>query len=328
MKTICKSLFILSLTFSIAQKTAGQTPIVRGIEHIGITVPDIKTALPFFKDIMGFTPVTEIGPFDIDDDWRQKYKIHPDAIIQKIVSMRVGDGANIELFEYKSERGNKEVPYGDDLGWYHIAFYTDDITTSIKYLKSKGVKVIGEPNKSTSGPTAGETWVYFVAPWGTQFELVSYPDGKGYEKENPLVKLWSPKTAAKSVSITNKTKLMNTSEIESLLQLHLSTWGEKDAEKRNKSIKQIYTEDVNIVDPFFVLNGTSGLNQFIDDLQKKHPGFKFSIAKPIDTHNNIARLSWQFGPESKPDTITGQDVFVVENNKIKSLYIFIDGLNK
>lgn len=68
------------------------------------------------------------------------------------------------------------------------------------------------------------------------------------------------------------------------------------------------------------------MNDFIKDLQKKHPDFDFSLAQPIESHNNIARLFWQFGPENKPDTITGQDIFVIENGKIKSLYIFIDGL--
>lgn len=328
MKTIYKTIYMLTLTTIFSQNTSAQTPVVKGIEHIGITVPDMKTALPFFKDILGFTPVTEIGPFELDDAWREKYKIHSGAQVEKIVSLRAGDGANIELFEYKSPKGNKEVPYGDDLGWNHTAFYTDDINNSVKYLKSKGITVLSDPNVSTAGPTAGESWVYFLAPWGAQFELVSYPNGKAYEKENPQTKLWSPKLAGESFAITSATKVMATIEVEKLLQLHLATWGEKNVEKRTKNFKLIYTEDVNIVDPFFILNGTANLNPFIDDLQKKHPGFKFSLAKPIETHNNIARLFWQFGPESKPDTITGQDVFAIENNKIKSLYIFIDGLKK
>ena len=33
----------------------------------------------------------------------------------------------------------------------------------------------------TSGPSAGQTWVYFLSPWGMQLELLSYPQGKGYE---------------------------------------------------------------------------------------------------------------------------------------------------
>ena len=46
------------------------------------------------------------------------------------------------------------------------------------------------------GPSAGETWMYFLAPWGMQLELVSYPKGKAYEKTSKT-RLWSAKKPAK-----------------------------------------------------------------------------------------------------------------------------------
>ena len=42
--------------------------------------------------------------------------------------------------------------------------------------------VLGEPTAST-GPHAGQRWVYFLAPWGMQFELVSYPGGKAFDRQ-------------------------------------------------------------------------------------------------------------------------------------------------
>ena len=39
--------------------------------------------------------------------------------------------------------------------------------------------------------SAGQRWQYFLAPWGMQFELVSYPDGKAYE-DGADVLLWHP----------------------------------------------------------------------------------------------------------------------------------------
>jgi glyoxylase I family protein len=42
--------------------------------------------------------------------------------------------------------------------------------------------VLGDPTVS-SGPSAGQRWVYFLAPWGMQWELVSYPDGKAYDRQ-------------------------------------------------------------------------------------------------------------------------------------------------
>jgi len=42
------------------------------------------------------------------------------------------------------------------------------------------------------GPAAGQTIIYFLAPWGLQMELISYPNGMAYEKSSKGM-LWSPK---------------------------------------------------------------------------------------------------------------------------------------
>ncbi len=38
--------------------------------------------------------------------------------------------------------------------------------------------------------------MYFLAPWGMQLEIVSYPKGKAYEKEFKA-RLWNPTKPAK-----------------------------------------------------------------------------------------------------------------------------------
>jgi glyoxylase I family protein len=52
----------------------------------------------------------------------------------------------------------------------------------VAYLRERGVEVLGDPTAST-GPSEGQRWVYFLAPWGMQFELVSYPNGKAFDRE-------------------------------------------------------------------------------------------------------------------------------------------------
>lgn len=121
---------------------------------------------------------------------------------------------------------------------------------------------------------------------------------------------------------------MNSNDIETLAKQHLSIWSEKNPDKRNALIKIVYAEDVNIIDPFFEIKGHSELNQLIEDLQKKNPGYFFTLSKPIESHHNIGRIFWQFGPASKPDANTGQDVFVIAGKQIQTLYVFIDGLKK
>lgn len=152
-----------------------------GVDHVGVNVPDLAQAKEFFASTFGCEPVTQIGPFNMA----------PRAESVTLAMLRCGNGSNIELFEYKNSTGSTIMPKIEDIGASHIAFYTDDVHAGVAYLKSKGITIIGEPMTMTSGDTAGETWVHFLSPWGSELELVGYPNGKGYEK-TAKVKLWRP----------------------------------------------------------------------------------------------------------------------------------------
>ena len=55
--------------------------------------------------------------------------------------------------------------------------------------------MFGDPTVMKEDPSAGETWMYFLAPWGVQMELVTY-HGKAYEKDFKS-KLWDPTAPGK-----------------------------------------------------------------------------------------------------------------------------------
>lgn len=154
---------------------------IAGIDHVGINVPDLQQAERFLAETFGCTPVTHIGPFPMA----------PRADSVALSMVRCGAGANIELFAYKQSTGSKAMPRPEDAAAAHIAFYTDDVPAGVAYLKAHGITVLGEPVAVANGPTAGETWVHFLAPWGAEMELVGYPQGKAYES-TATVKLWNP----------------------------------------------------------------------------------------------------------------------------------------
>jgi catechol 2,3-dioxygenase-like lactoylglutathione lyase family enzyme len=159
-----------------------------GVDHVGVSVPNLAQAEAFFSDTFGCVPVTHIGPFDLT---HMSGGFVPRADSVDIAMIRCGTGSNIELFQYKNSKGSNEMPKAEDIGASHIAFYTDDINGAVAYLKSKGITVLGDPVTMPSGDTEGETWVHFRSPWGSELELVSYPNGKGYEKHSKI-KLWNP----------------------------------------------------------------------------------------------------------------------------------------
>lgn len=324
-QTSAAAMLNLLILFSASEKTVAQNNIgIVGVDHVGINVPDLNKAVTFFNDVLGFTPVTQIGPIPLDAAWKELNHINPKTGAVTIRMINAGNGASIEVFEYADNKGSLNHPNADDAGASHIAFYVNDITAAVQYLKSKGVKILGEPFTMSSGDTAGESWVYFETPWGSKMELVSYPNGKGYEKNNPAKILWSPKDPAKKVADKLNSNLISESEIRSLVESHLAIWNEKDLKKRKNLIEKVYADNIEMVDSHFIANGHKEINEFIDGLQKKSPSSKFSIIKEIDVNHNTARLYWKHSSSEKTDSVTGMDLFVLENGKIVKLYVFLD----
>ena len=315
----------LLILFSASEKIAAQTSAgIVGIDHVGINVPDLNKAIPFFTDVLGFTPVTQLGPIPLDAEWKKLNHINLSTGAVTIKMINAGNGASIEVFEYADNKGSKTHPNTDDIGASHIAFYVNDITSAVQYLKSKGVKIVGEPFTMPSGDTAGESWVYFETPWGSKMELVSYPNGKGYEKNKPAKILWSPKDALKSYAYKQNAKVLSESEIRSLVELHLALWNEKDVAKRDALMKKIYADNIEMVDSHFTAVGHKEIDVFVEGLQKKSVNSKFTPIKAVDVNHNTARLYWQHGNAEKSDAVSGMDLFVFENGKVSKLYVFVD----
>lgn len=173
-------------------------PGIRGMEHIGFTVPDINEACDFFENILGaqtlFVAATDFR--NDDTDWMTAHlRVNPRAIIKEFRYLRLGNGSNLEIFEYESPDQVPIPPKNSDIGGHHLAFYVDDIYAAVDYLKANGVEVLGEPTVYDSGPNLGLTWCYFMAPWGMQLEVVSSPGGTAYDdgaKATGGVRLFHP----------------------------------------------------------------------------------------------------------------------------------------
>lgn len=176
-----------------AAPAQAQMPGLVGTQHIGITVPDVDAASDFFVDVLGCERFFEIGPFGpFEDDWMtENLNVHPRAVAERLVFVRCGNGPAMELFKYSSPDQQNIQPKNSDIGGYHVAFYVEDMVEAVTYLRSQDVKVFSEPHRIEDGPLGGLEWIYFLAPWGMQMELVSAPKGLGYEQTMPG-RLWDP----------------------------------------------------------------------------------------------------------------------------------------
>lgn len=163
--------------------TAG-LPGLTGLDHIGFTVPDLEQAHRFLVDVIGCEYLYSLGPFRHDGtDWmREHLNVDPRAVMTRLHFYRCGGQAIFEVFQYSAPDQITSLPRNSDIGGHHVALYVENLDAAVAHLRRWGITVLGDPTAS-SGPSAGQRWIYFLAPWGMQWELVSYPDGKAFDRQ-------------------------------------------------------------------------------------------------------------------------------------------------
>jgi len=172
------------LTTGIVPSYAGGIPTMAGVDHVGLTVPDLEQGIDFFSNVLGCEHVYTARQFsDPKGEW-MKSNLNVDArAATTLAMMRCGPSQNIELFEYTAKDQVKTPPKNSDIGGSHIAFYVQDLPKAVDYLKSvPGVTILGSPTPVAKQPNGGETFVYFLTPWGLSMELLTYSGGLEYEK--------------------------------------------------------------------------------------------------------------------------------------------------
>lgn len=155
-------------------------PGLQRLDHVGFTVPDFAQARQFLEEVLGCEYLYANGPFrDDEGTWMSDHlDVHPRATCV-LHFFGLGGQAILEVFEYDAPDQRRAVPANSDVGGHHLALYVDDLDLAIAHLESHGIRVQGSPTTS-GGPSAGQRFVYFLSPWGMQFELVSYPGGKQF----------------------------------------------------------------------------------------------------------------------------------------------------
>lgn len=189
MKTLAAAALLASLSLPAF---ADPLPGIRGVNHIGLTVPDLDQAETFFTEVLGCERAMTFGPFRDDEGtfMQDLLGVDPRAVVNQIRMLRCGFGSNIELFSYDAPDQATIRQRNSDIGAYHIAFYVDDIDAAAASLREAGIQTNMGPLPVSDGPAAGQSILYFSAPWGLQFEAISFPQGMAYEREGGPI-LWS-----------------------------------------------------------------------------------------------------------------------------------------
>jgi glyoxylase I family protein len=161
-------------------------PGVTGVDHFGITVPDLAQAHEFFVDVLGCAYLYKLGPYRDEGSWMSEHLgVDDRAVMRELHFYRLGGKAIFEVFQYEAPEQHREPPRNSDVGGHHIAVHVEDMAAAVADLRRRGLRILGEPTAS-KGASAGQRWVYFLSPWGMQCELVSYPGGKAFDHHPEL----------------------------------------------------------------------------------------------------------------------------------------------
>ena len=176
--------------------TSTAAQVVRGIEHVGITVPDVEEAARFLIEAFGAEvlydmPAPERAAGDPYPDEQSRLGIRPGARWITTKVLRLGDGPGIELFEYADDE-QRPAATPADLGVQHFSVYVDDIDAARQLVIDAGGHALEGP-LLLPGVESGEgnQWMYVVAPWGGIIELLTLPSPQRFEVETALRK-WRP----------------------------------------------------------------------------------------------------------------------------------------
>ena len=168
---------------------------VRGIEHIGITVPDHGAAVAFSQKAFGATVLFSLtdksrSPFT-HADVGAKNGLRQGTAMIAVSLLRLQNGANVELFEIDYPGGTPERGISD-YGISHFSLTVDDIDQATQAFAEAGGSLLEGPYAladQEAGP--GNKGRFGRTPWGLLIEFEQLPSPMTYDGD-PGTTRWIP----------------------------------------------------------------------------------------------------------------------------------------
>jgi catechol 2,3-dioxygenase-like lactoylglutathione lyase family enzyme len=150
------------------------------IDHVGLSVPDLDTAVAFFQEVFGFELVFFTDPYE-DVGWVWPGESEPEKVTLRIAVLQHDGMENIELLEYgnRAKPDRAEPPRPADRGGMHLAFYVEDIYGVEQELRKRNdVRFLSPVIMEEGGPIHGTDWSYILTDWGLTIELIRWIPGE------------------------------------------------------------------------------------------------------------------------------------------------------
>jgi catechol 2,3-dioxygenase-like lactoylglutathione lyase family enzyme len=167
----------------------------RGIDHVGLTVPDIQEAERFLIDGLGaeflYETLSDRDPPLGGPEVERLVRLPAKTQINVIRMYKMGTGPGIELFQYTTDE-QRPPARGCDFGWQHVALYVDDMEATAARAVAAGAERLN-PAWSLMNSESGDrsAFCFLSMPFGGLLELITYPSAQLYESTTPL-RRWKP----------------------------------------------------------------------------------------------------------------------------------------
>lgn len=143
------------------------------MNHVGVTVPDIETAIEWYVTALGLELLA--GPLRCDLTTRGADR-RTNVFGQRWRGMKLAhlvtkNGAGLELFEFIDPvvvTPDETFPY-NQVGPHHLAFTVDDFDATLRAILENG----GVQRSKVFDVNDGELICYCQDPWGNVVEIVS-----------------------------------------------------------------------------------------------------------------------------------------------------------
>lgn len=151
---------------------------IRGIEHVGITVPDHDAAIRFFRDALGAEPLFSLvrpgDPPMRGEEMGPKTGQTPGTAVVALTMLRLGNGANLEIFEIDRPNSWRSAGIADQ-GISHFSLTVDDVDASASRFEAAGGTLL-EGSYDLTGQEAGpgNRGRFGLTPWGLLVEFESF----------------------------------------------------------------------------------------------------------------------------------------------------------
>lgn len=115
-------------------------------------------------------------------------------------------------------------------------------------------------------------------------------------------------------------------DFDHLLRSNLErVFNERDDDKRQAAIAELFTEEPVMYEPTDVVRGRAGISRVAGKLLAQFGStFRFVPDGPAVGHHGLAHLAWHGGPEGGPVAVTGSDVAQIEDGRIARLWVLLN----